>query len=77
MGWEDEKYNTGENLTATENQLIEDYRNLDKQGQGYILQTMDMVKKWSIKKEIPKNKTDKKQGNSTKWHVEKNITSYE
>lgn len=48
MGWENEIDTTVNlpdlNLTDKEEKLIDDFRKLNKQGQEYILQTMDIVK---------------------------------
>lgn len=48
MGWENEIDTTVNlpdlNLTDKEEKLIDDFRKLNKQGQEYILQTMDILK---------------------------------
>lgn len=47
MGWENQNSNMLielNHLTDDEKRLLTDFRTLNKQGQEYILQTMDMVK---------------------------------
>lgn len=48
MGWENQNSNNVlielNKLTDSEKRLLTDFRTLNKQGQEYILQTMDMVK---------------------------------
>lgn len=48
MGWENQNSNNVlielNKLTDSEKRLLTDFRTLSKQGQEYILQTMDMVK---------------------------------
>lgn len=46
MGWSNNIQNnpTNQQLSNKEQRLLNDFRNLNTQGQEYILQTMDMVK---------------------------------
>lgn len=62
MGWENQNSNMLielNHLTDDEKRLLTDFRTLSKQGQEYILQTMDMVKEKYKKISLSELENDK------------------
>ncbi len=63
MGWENQNSNNVlielNKLTDSEKRLLTDFRTLSKQGQEYILQTMDMVKEKYKKISLSELENDK------------------